>query len=161
MSIYALALSAAAFGGLISHEGWTEKAVIPVKGDVPTVGPGLTKRPDGTPVRMGDTIQPVDGVQRSLAHIAKDETALKKCVTGPMSQAEYDVLVGFAYQYGTATACKSSMVRLANAGDYTGACEAYGRYKFAAGRDCSIRSSGCYGVWTRAQERVSQCLAAQ
>ena len=35
-----LALSASALVGLIAREGYTDKAVIPVKGDRPTVGFG-------------------------------------------------------------------------------------------------------------------------
>lgn len=157
-AIAALSLSATALVALITHEGWSDKAIIPVKGDVPTVGPGLTQRPDGSPVQMGDTVRPVEGIQRSLAHIQRDETTLKRCVTAPLSQVEYDLLVDFAYQYGTAAACRSSIVRLANAGDYAGSCRAYERFRFVAGRDCSIRANGCYGVWTRSQERVRKCL---
>lgn len=158
-TIGALTVSAAAMVALISHEGWTEKAVIPVKGDVPTVGPGLTKRPDGSPVQMGDTIKPIEGIQRSLAHIQKDEAGVKRCVTAPLSQTEYDLMVDFAYQYGPAALCSSSIVRLANAGDYAGSCKAYERFRFVAGRDCSIRTNGCYGVWLRSQERSQRCAS--
>ena len=162
-AIGALSLSAAALVALITHEGWSDKAIIPVKGDVPTVGPGLTKRPDGSPVQMGDTIKPVEGVQRSLAHIQKDEAGVKRCVTAPLSQAEYDLMVDFSYQYGPSALCNSSIVRLANAGDYLGSCLAYERFRFVGKppRDCSIRSNGCYGVWTRSQERTRKCLEAQ
>jgi lysozyme len=160
-AIGALSLSAAAFVALVAHEGYTDRAIIPVKGDRPTVGFGSTFRDDGTPVQMGDTITAPRAVARSLAHISKDETALKQCVTGPLSQAEYDGLVDFSYQYGTAAACRSSIVRHINAGEYVQACQAYGRFKYVAGRDCSIRSNGCYGVWTRSQERVRKCMEAQ
>ena len=163
IAIGALSLSAAAFVALIGHEGWTEKAVIPVKGDVPTVGPGLTKRPDGSPVQMGDTIKPVEGIQRSYAHLEKDANALRQCVKVPLYQAEFDLLNDAAYQYGTAAICKSSMVTLINQGRYAEACEAYGRYRFVGKppRDCSVRSNGCYGVYTRAMERVKKCKEAQ
>ena len=158
-TIAALSVSAAAFVALVAHEGWTDRAVIPVKGDVPTVGPGLTKRADGSPVQMGDTIKPVEGIKRSLAHIQKSETALKRCVTGPVSQAEYDLLVDFAYQYGEAATCKSGMVRAINAGDYAGSCEAYLRYRFVAGYDCSTPGNRrCIGVWNRTKERHAKCL---
>ena len=160
-AIGALTLSAAALVALITHEGWTDKAVIPVKGDVPTVGPGLTKRPDGSPVQMGDTIKPVEGIQRSLAHIHRSESRIKQCVTAPLSQAEYDLMVDFAYQYGEQALCTSSIARLANAGDYAGSCQAYERFRFLAGRDCAIRANGCYGVWTRSQERARKCMNAQ
>lgn len=156
-----LSLSAAAFVALIAHEGYSDKPIIPVAGDRLTIGFGSTFDEAGKPVKMGDTITAPKAVARSLAHIQKDETALKACVTAPLSQAEYDLLVDAAYQYGTATVCKSSMVRHINAGEYVQACQAYGRYRFVAGRDCSVRSNGCYGVYLRSQERVARCMDAQ
>lgn len=161
ISIYALTLSAAAFGALVVKESYTEEAVIPVRGDVPTVGFGMTKRPDGSPVQMGDRTNPVEAVQRSLQHIARDESGIKRCITSPLSQAEYDLMVGFAYQYGVPTLCKSSMVREVNAGNYAASCQAYGKYRFVAGRDCALPGSGCRGVALRAQARVDACMAAQ
>ena len=35
---------AAAFGALVTHEAYTDKAVIPTKGDRPTVGFGSLRR---------------------------------------------------------------------------------------------------------------------
>lgn len=159
--IGALSLSAAALVGLLAHEGYSDRAIIPVAGDRPTVGFGSTFRDDGSPVRMGDTITPPKAVARSYAHIAKDEAGIKRCVTAPLTQGEYDTMVDFAYQYGVPTLCKSSIVRHANAGRYKEACDAYLLYKRVAGRDCSIRANGCYGVWTRSQDRQRRCLEAQ
>lgn len=159
--IGALSLSAAALVGLLAHEGYSDRAIIPVAGDRPTVGFGSTFRDDGSPVRMGDTITPPKAVARSYAHIAKDEAGIKRCVTAPLTQGEYDTMVDFAYQYGVPTLCKSSMVRHANAGNYRAACDSYLLYKRVAGRDCSIRANGCYGVWTRSQDRQRRCLEAQ
>lgn len=160
-TIGALSLSAAAFVALVAHEGYTDKAVVPVKGDRPTVGFGSTFRDDGTPVQMGDTITAPQAVKRTFKHLEKDANIIKQCVTMPLLQAEFDILNDFAYQYGTAATCKSSMVRHINAGQYAEACQAYGRYKFVAGRDCSVRANGCYGVFTRSQERVRKCMEAQ
>ena len=158
----ALTLSAAGFAGLVLEESYTTNAVIPTKGDRPTVGFGSTFRDDGTPVQMGDTITPARAIARSVAHIAKDESGLKRCVTGAMSQVEYDILVKFSYQYGVAATCNSSMVRNVNAGNYARACEGYTLYKFSAGFDCSTPGNRvCGGVWTRNLERREQCLAAQ
>ena len=160
-AIGALSLSAAALVGLLAHEGYSDRAIIPVAGDRPTVGFGSTFREDGAPVRMGDTITPPKAVARSYAHIARDEAGIKACVTAPLAQGEYDTMVDFAYQYGVPTLCKSSIVRHANAGRYKEACDAYLLYKRVAGRDCSIRANGCYGVWTRSQDRQRRCLEAQ
>lgn len=158
LGVGVLAASASLLVALATHEGYTDKAIIPVAGDRPTVGFGSTFRDDGTPVQRGDTITPVQALQRTMAHIQKDETALKQCVTAPLTQYEYNTLVDFAYQYGSKAACNSSMVKLTNAGQYAEACQAYSRYKFVAGRDCSIRSNGCYGVHLRSQERVKSCM---
>jgi GH24 family phage-related lysozyme (muramidase) len=161
MVIAALSLSAAAFGGLVVKEGFTDRAVVPIPGDRPTVGFGSTFNDQGLPVKMGDTITAPRAVLRSLAHIAKDEGAVKRCVTGPLSQVEYDIAIDFAYQYGTAAFCNSSIVRHINAGRYAEACAAYLRFRFAAGRDCSDPANRCRGVWLRTQERHAKCMAAQ
>lgn len=162
MPVITLTLSAAAFVTLVTHEGYTDKAVIPTKNDRPTLGFGSTFRDDGSPVQIGDTITPPKAVARSAAHIAKDETGLKQCVTGSLSQTEYDTLVGFAYQYGVAATCASSMVRETNAGNYLAACHGYTRYKFSGGFDCSTPGNKvCAGVWARNLERQAKCLSAQ
>lgn len=164
--IAALSFSAAGFAGIAIQEGFTDKAVVPTKNDRPTVGLGSTFRDDGTPVQMGDTITPVAAIVRSIAHIQKDEAGLKRCVTAPLSQVEYDLLVDHAYQYGVATTCRSSMVLYANAGRYREACDAYLLYKRSGGYDCSTLVNGkpnrrCWGVWARSLERSEKCHAAQ
>lgn len=163
-TIVALSLSAAAFGSLVAHEWYTDTAIIPTKGDRPTVGFGSTFREDGSPVRMGDTIKPPQAVARSIAHIQRDEFGIKQCVTAELYQVEYDLMVDFAYQYGVPTLCASSIARLANAGEYAASCDAYALYKRQAGRDCSLPQNwgpkGCKGVWTRSLWRRDKCLAA-
>ena len=161
-TIAGLALSAAALVALIVEEGYTDRAVIPVKGDVPTLGNGSTTHLDGSPVRMGDTTTPVKAVVRTLAYVQDQDAKIKRCVTAPLHQGEYDIMANFGYQYGIYALCKSSMVRKANAGDYVGSCNAYLQYKFVAGYDCSTPGNRrCYGVWTRQLERHAQCMALQ
>ena len=159
--IAALSLTAAALVGLLAHEGYSDRAIIPIAGDRPTVGFGSTFRDDGSPVKIGDAITPPKAVARTYAHIARDESGIKSCVTATLTQGEYDVMVDFAYQYGVPTLCASSMVRHANAGRHIDSCNAYLLYKRAAGRDCSIPSSNCMGVWKRSQDRQRRCLGAQ
>ncbi len=166
IAVGALSLSAIGLVKLISDESFTPKAIIPTKGDRPTVGFGSTYRDDGTPVQMGDTITVPQALKRTLEHIDKDETRLRLCVTAPVTQIEWDTLVNHEYQYGSTATCKSSMVRLVNAGDYAGACQAYLQYRFAAGYDCSTLVNGkpnkrCYGVYQRSKDRRDQCMAAQ
>lgn len=162
IGVAALCLSAAGLVGIVSSEHYTDTAIVPTKNDRPTVGFGSTFREDGSAVRMGDRIDPVRALQRSAGHISKDESGIKRCVTGALHQEEYDVLVDFAYQYGVEATCNSSMVRNINAGQYKAACEAYTLYKRSGGFDCSIPGNKvCAGVWKRNVERRDRCLAVQ
>ena len=160
--VAALSASAVLLVSLLVSEGYTDKAIIPVKGDVPTLGFGMTLRPDGTPVQMGDKTNPIEALQRSLAHVQKDEHGLRRCVTAPLSQVEYDLMVDFSYQYGVRRLCNSTMVKRANAGDYAGSCKGYLDYKYVKGYDCSTPGNKrCMGVWTRSLDRYNDCMEAQ
>lgn len=164
-AIAGLSLSAIGLVTILSDESFVNKAEIPTKNDRPTVCFGMTWRPDGSPVKLGDTCTPVEGIQRSLVHINQNELRIKKCVTGELTQGEYDILVDFSYQYGTVATCKSPMVRLINAGYPIAACEAYTQYKKSGGYDCSTmingkRNTRCWGVWQRNLNRRDSCLKA-
>jgi GH24 family phage-related lysozyme (muramidase) len=163
VKIAALSLSAVAFVATAVHEGYTDEAVIPVKGDVPTFGFGMTTHSDGTRVQMGDRTDPVSALKRKLEYVQQAEGRIKQCVTAPVSQTEFDLLMDFSYQYGTGALCRSSIVRHTNAERYADACKAYLEYRFVAGYDCSTLVGGkpnkrCWGVWTRQQERHQKCM---
>jgi lysozyme len=159
VKVAALSLSAAALVGLAVHEGYTDRAIIPTKGDRATVGFGSTFKEDGSFVKMGDTTNPVQALQRTMNHIQKDETGVKSCVTASLYQHEYDTMVDFAYQYGVPTLCRSSIVKFANQGMYKESCDSYLLYKYAAGYDCSTPGNKrCYGVWERQLKRQQSCL---
>lgn len=162
-AIASLALSAAGLAAIVSHEGYSDKAYVPVPGDRPTVGFGSTFHPDGSPVKMGDSVTPQKALRMSLAHIGKDELNLKRCIKSDLYPGEYDILVDFAYWRGSGGACRSDVVKHINAGNYIAACEAYLNLdsRRAAGRDCKEPGSGCRGVWLRAQKRHSDCMGLQ
>jgi len=165
--VAALALSAAGLVGIVTREGYTEKAIIPTKGDVPTAGFGSTVHADGTRVRMGDRLDPVRALFTAQAHIARDEAKFRDSLPGvSLTQGEYDLYLDFTYQYGIGNWRHSGMRRNLLAGNYTAACDALLRYRFAAGYDCSTTINGqpnkrCWGVWTRQQGRYAKCLAEQ
>ncbi len=155
ISAAALALSAAAFVRLTQMEGYTERAVIPVPGDVPTFGFGSTRREDGTPVKLGDKIDATSAVRLSLSEIQGAEVELKRCVTAALTQGEYDSLVSLAYNVGAASVCKSTMVKLHNASQHEAACAEFDRWTFFQGRDCKLVENKCSGlVKRRAAERA-------
>ena len=114
-SLMALSLSAAALVGIVLHEGYSDRAIIPVHGDVPTIGFGTTAG-----VKLGDTTTPPKALARALVDVQQFEGAIKTCVTVPLTQNEYDAYVSFAYNVGRRAFCQSTLVKKLNLGDFKG-----------------------------------------
>ena len=139
-------MSAAALVGLLSHEGYSDKTIIPIKGDVPTIGFGTT---DG--VKMGDSTTPVKALTRALQDVQKFEGALKTCVKVPLHQYEYDAYINLTYNIGSRAFCSSTLVKKLNQQDYDGACKEILRWDKAGGR--VVR-----GLTNRRQKEYKQCI---
>ena len=112
-----LVLSAAGLVGIATNEDYTSSAVIPVPGDVPTIGFGTTEG-----VKMGDKITPPKALARALADVQKYEGAIKQCVKVPLYQYEYDAYTSLAYNIGVGGFCNSTLVKKLNQEDYADAC---------------------------------------
>lgn len=155
----ALTISTTGLSFLVKNEGFTDRAVIPIPGDRPTYGYGSTFKADGTPVKMGDRISEPEA--RKLLHSTlknQYEAGIHKCAGDiPMHQYEFDALVDAAYNLGVSTVCKSGMVRHFRAGEYEKGCQFFLKYKYAAGKDCSLPESKCMGVWKRRLAQVELC----
>lgn len=162
IAVGVLTLSAAGFIGIVSDESYVGQAMIPTKGDRPTVGYGSTFHADGTPVKLGDTTTPVRALVTAQAHIAREEAVFRKSLDGAsLNQAEFDVYMDFVYQYGTTNWINSSMRRNVLAGEYRAACDSLLQWKRAAGFDCSTPGNKrCWGVWARQLERHQKCTEA-
>lgn len=157
VAVYTLSLSAVAFVGILNREGYTDQAVIPVPGDVPTIGFGTTGG-----VKMGDRTTPVKAAGRALADVQSYEGAIKQCVKVPLHQAEYDVYTDLAYNIGPTAFCGSTIVKRLNAQDYAGACEGVLMWRQFNGFDCSTPGNKvCAGLWTDRQRVHKQCVEAQ
>ena len=124
-----LALSAAGLVGIAGYEGYTDRAVIPIPGDVPTIGFGTTGG-----VKLGDKTTPPAALRRALQDITKFEGAVKQCVTVPLHQWEYDAYLSLAYNIGSGAFCSSTLVRELNQGHYEEACKQILRWNRAGGR---------------------------
>lgn len=127
--VAALSLSAAGLVSIANLEGFSEKAYIPIPGDVPTIGFGSTEG-----VKMGDTIT----VPKALEHFMRDvgvaESAIGRCVKVPLSQSEYDAFTSFAFNVGGEAFCSSTLVKKLNSGDYDGACDELERWVYSQKR---------------------------
>jgi lysozyme len=162
ITVAALSLSAAAFIGLAVHEGYTDQAVIPTKGDRPTYGFGSTFDENGRPVQMGDRTTPVHALVTAGKHIAKEERIFRASLPGvSMTQGEYDLYMDWLYQYGSGAWNKSSMRQHLLKDHHYGACKSLLLYRNAAGYDCSTPGNKrCAGVWTRQLDRFADCYRA-
>lgn len=163
VAVTLLTMSLAGFGAWKANEGFTDVAVIPTKGDVPTIGHGSTRWEDGTRVRMGDTItrQRAEVLARNL--LTQDEKAFAASLPGvKLFQEEFDLYMDFVGQYGMGNWRSSSMRTNLQAGNFVAACKALLKWRFAAGYDCSTPGNKrCWGVWQRQLDRHAKCMAAQ
>ncbi|WP_374342614.1 glycoside hydrolase family protein [Azonexus sp.] len=125
-----LALSAAGLVAIAVSEGYTDKAVIPVPGDKPTLGFGTT---DG--VKLGDRTTPPQALGKALRDVQVTEAGLKRCIHVALYQHEYDALVRLAYNVGAGAVCDSSIPGKLADNDYAGACRTI--LDFDKMRDCS------------------------
>jgi lysozyme len=146
-AVAALSLSAVALVGLVTNEGYSDKAIVPVPGDVPTIGFGTTEG-----VKPGDTITPPVALGRALRDVQKFEGALRQCVKVPLSQNEYDAFVQFSYNVGSRAFCGSTLVKKLNAGDYEGACRELLRWDRFQGKPLP-------GLTKRRQKEMELCLS--
>lgn len=160
LMIAALSLSAAGLVGITLQEGYTDKAIRPVPNDPPTYGFGSTTRQNGEPVQMTDAITPPKALVLALRDIEVNESVLKRCFTGQLTQGEYDAYVDLAYNVGPNAVCRSSIPAKVAVEHYRAACMTILDFKKVQGRDCSLPANQrfCGGVWTRRQKMTRLCL---
>lgn len=112
----------------MSLEGTTPKAVIPVKGDVPTICYGHTKG-----VHMGDQASAAQ-CKAYLTDDIQTALAIAPCIHVTVPQASLAAFISFAYNVGSPAFCKSSVAQDLNAGHLNAACEDMGKFVYVKGR---------------------------
>jgi lysozyme len=127
--IATLVVSATALVGIAGFESYRGTAYKD-SGGVPTLGYGTTQG-----VKLGDKTTP----ERALLGLLEDANGagagLKRCITAPLYQYEFDAYVSLAYNVGIHAVCKSSIPTKLNAGDYAAACNTI--LEFDGMRDCT------------------------
>lgn len=119
-------------------EGWKKKmpdgrycayqAVFNGKKDVPTIGPGLTEG-----VLMGMIWTRDECSAAFKKELVKHEAAINRMVTVDMSQHQFNALVSLSYNVGIGAVKRSTVLKKFNAGDITGAAEAFKLFSKAGG----------------------------
>jgi lysozyme len=143
-----LSISGVALIGLLAAEGFRDTAYIPVPGDVPTIGFGTTDS-----VRMGQRIEVTQALGRALVDVQKFEGAMKRCVTVSLHQYEYDAYVSLTYNIGEGAFCRSTLVRLLNKEDFSGACKQILRWDKFKGKPLR-------GLTIRREKEYAMCMGA-
>lgn len=149
--IAALVITAAGIGGIATHEGFREKAYIPVPGDVPTIGYGSTTYVDGSKIKINDKITRKEATELLGNKVSIFEKQLKSCVKVPLMQYEYDAYVSLEYNIGGSSFCNSTIVKKLNAYDYEGACNEILKWD-------KFRGKPLPGLTKRRQQENKQCL---
>jgi lysozyme len=133
-AVAGLVLAASTLVGIAFKESYTADAVIPVPGDVPTLGFGMTRHADGSPVRMGEKTAPPRALVDLLRDASKFERAVKRCAPVPMYPYEFSAYVSFSYNVGEYAFCHSTLAAKLAVLDYAGACAELLRWDRAGGR---------------------------
>jgi len=102
--------------------------------DVPTIGYGTIMYPNGKKVTLKDPEITQAQAEEYLAHEVNEKAAgVEKYVTIPINQNQFDALVSFAYNLGVGALQKSTLLKLLNAGNISGAAEQFLRWNKAGG----------------------------
>ena len=97
---------------------------------------------------MGDTITKERAEELLRDDVKRFEGQVLRLVKVPLTQGQFDALVSFTYNLGAGNLSNSTLLRLLNVGDYSGAAAQFDRWVYASGK----RLSGL--VKRRAAERA-------
>lgn len=111
------------------YEGFREEAYLCPAG-VWTIGYGTTKG-----VKKGDKITEEEATKNLLDDIFDAAEAINDLVDCELSQNQYDALCSLIYNIGRNAFKTSTLLRLLNANNYTGASQQFGRWIKADGKD--------------------------
>jgi lysozyme len=116
---------------IASFEGWVNHVYNDPVG-IPTIGYGhVVRRGEKWPARI------TEATGRSLLRkdAATAETAVRKAVKVPLTQNQFDALVCFTFNVGTAAFRSSTLLRKLNARDYHGAADEFLRWNKAGNQE--------------------------
>ncbi|WP_019646052.1 lysozyme [Novispirillum itersonii] len=113
-------------------EGFESRAYLCPAG-VWTIGYGTTKI-NNKPVKQGQVITQAEAEQELVKHCEQVERDILQLVKAPLNDNQKGALISFVYNIGIGAFKNSTLLRLLNAGDFTGAAEQFARWNKAAGK---------------------------
>jgi lysozyme len=145
---------AAIVAALPGHEGRKFIPYWDAAGKAWTVCAGIT----GPEVIPGRRYTPAECDTLENRYVVRMLGYMGHCATGEFEFHEVKAWGDFAYNVGTGNFCKSTAVKLLNAGKNKEACNQIPLWHVAGGKDCAIRSNNCYGIVDRRAWQRSLCL---
>lgn len=115
------------------HEGLRLAAYRDAAG-VWTIGYGHTAAAGPPAPAAGMTIGAAEAEAILGRDLARFEQAVTRLVAVPLTQAQFDALVSFAFNVGEGALARSTLLKKLNAGDVAGAAAEFGRWNKAGGR---------------------------
>jgi lysozyme len=102
---------------------------------IPTIGYGTIVYPNGQKVTMNDPEITGTQAEQYLEHEVNEKTAaVNQFVTAQINQNQFDALVSFSYNVGSGALGKSTLLKMLNAGNTSGAAEEFLRWNKAGGQ---------------------------
>lgn len=125
----AAAVIALATPFIATWEGKRNYAYIPIPGDVPTICYGSTRS-----VKMGDYKTDAECLDLLRQEVGEFYAKVDPCVNDDVPVSVQASILELAFNVGPGAACKGTIVRKANAGDYRGACAELDKWVKAQGK---------------------------
>ena len=124
-----LSLSALGALGIVAHEGMRRVAYVDPVGVV-TVCAGHTAT-----ARLGQVKTEAECAALLQADVKAAESAIKRLVKAPITQAQFDALTSFVFNVGPTAFAQSTLLKKINAVDCWGAGKEFSRWTYAGGRE--------------------------
>lgn len=128
-------------------EGLRTKAYLDVA-KVPTICFGETRG-----VKMGDTKTVAECKEMLGTRLVEFETEMRRCLRNPdgLTDGQYVAFLSLSYNIGSGAFCRSTLVRKANAGQMSAACNELLKWNRAAGMEWP-------GLTRRRKEERKYCM---
>jgi lysozyme len=128
---FALTLALSSIGALsiVGYEGYRKAAYRDPVGIV-TVCSGHTAT-----AKLGQTLTEAQCAELLKGDVQYAEAAVRRLVTVPLTQAQFDSLVSFVFNVGESAFAKSTLLKQINARDCWAAGKSFGQWTYAGGRE--------------------------